>query len=94
MALGLWLRRIGNHWCLYRCISRSSKALGLLADLHTRTSISHGKQERLCVLQLEILIIELGAIDTLSSGSIASSKVSALDHKLLDDTVKSAALVG
>lgn len=42
---------------------------------------------------LEILILKLLSINTLPTRSIARSKVSSLDHKLLNHSVKTGALV-
>ncbi len=46
------------------------------------------------MLQVKILILKLRAIDGLSSSTIASCEVTALDHKLFDHTVESRAFVG
>lgn len=61
---------------------------------HTWTGIRHRKQERLCVLQLKVLILEFHSINTLTTSSIASRKVSTLNHELLDDSVEAGAFVG
>lgn len=45
------------------------------------------------MLQLEVLILELGAVDRLPARTVASREVSALDHELLDDPVEGRALV-
>jgi hypothetical protein len=41
----------------------------------------------------EGLVVELVAVDRLAAGAIASSKVTTLDHELLDDAVEDGALV-
>lgn len=41
------------------------------------------------MLQLEVLIGELLAIDGLATSSVAPCEVAALDHEVLDDTVES-----
>ena len=46
------------------------------------------------MLQLEVFIVELGAVDRLSASSIASREITTLDHKLLDDSVESGAFIG
>ena len=45
------------------------------------------------MLELEVLVLKLGAIDGLAASAIASSKVTTLNHELLDHTVEDAALV-
>lgn len=45
------------------------------------------------MLQLEVLVLELLAVDALAPGAVVCCKVSTLDHELLDDTVKPGALV-
>ena len=42
------------------------------------------------VLQLEVLIGELFAIDGLATSAVAVGEVASLDHEVLDDTVESA----
>ena len=44
------------------------------------------------MLQCEVLISELLAIDALATGAIASSEVTSLKHELGDDPVEAAAL--
>merc|ERR1712083_510414 len=44
------------------------------------------------MLQGEVLIRELGAVDRLATGAIAGSEVAALAHEVLDHTVKCATL--
>lgn len=45
------------------------------------------------MLQLEVLIGELLAVDGLAAGAIATGEVTALKHELRDDTVEFGALV-
>lgn len=45
------------------------------------------------MLQLEVLIRELGSINGLSASTITLGKVTTLDHKVLDDTMERGALV-
>jgi len=44
------------------------------------------------VLQLEVLIWELGTIDALAACAVVVGEVTTLNHEVLDDTVKGAAL--
>jgi hypothetical protein len=46
------------------------------------------------VLELEVLIVEFGAVDGFSTCAIASCKISTLDHELLDHSVEDRSLVG
>ena len=43
------------------------------------------------MFQLEVFVFKLFTVDRLSAGTIASRKVSALDHEALDDTVEARA---
>lgn len=45
------------------------------------------------MLQLEVLIRELVAVDGLAASTVALGEVTTLDHEVLDDTVESGALV-
>jgi hypothetical protein len=45
------------------------------------------------VLQLEVLIGELVAVDALAASAVALGEVATLDHELLDNTVEVGALV-
>jgi hypothetical protein len=59
----------------------------------TGTSIGHGQKERLLVLDGESLVVKLVAVNRLASSAVASSEVTTLNHKLLDDAVEDGALV-
>lgn len=45
------------------------------------------------MLQLEVFVGELVAVDGLAAGTVALGKVTTLDHEVLDDTVEGGALV-
>ena len=45
------------------------------------------------VLQTEVLVLKLVAVDRLSSGSISSGEVSPLAHEVGDDAVEAGSLV-
>jgi hypothetical protein len=45
------------------------------------------------VLQLEVLVGELVAVDGLAASAVALGEVTTLDHEVLDDTVERGALV-
>ena len=59
---------------------------------HTLSSVGHGEGSSL-VLDLEVLVLKLGAVDRLSSGAVVVGEVSSLDHEVLDDTVEGRSLV-
>lgn len=52
------------------------------------TSIGHRQQTGLVVLQDEVLIRELVAVDGLSTGTVTAGEVTTLEHELGDDTVE------
>jgi len=64
-----------------------------LRAVRSRTSISHRQHERLGVLQLEVLISELLAIDALATSAVSAGEVASLAHKILDNAVEARALV-
>jgi hypothetical protein len=76
------LRPIGT------CILRQHPQYPFSWDIHTWTRICHGEQERLGVFYLEVLIVELLAVDGLAARSIEVCEVSSLDHELLDHAVE------
>lgn len=43
--------------------------------------------------QLEVLILELVAVDRLAAGAVTLCEVTTLNHEVLDDTVESGVLV-
>lgn len=64
-----------------------------LGAIGVGAGISHGKDSRASVLQDEVLVGELLAIDGFSTGTIVVSKVTTLQHEVGDDAVESGALV-
>lgn len=46
------------------------------------------------MLEVEVLVVELGAVDGLPTCAIVGCEITTLDHELLDDAVESGALVG
>jgi len=69
---------------------RGNEELGAVG---VRPGVGHGQKERLVVLQLEVLIGELLAVNGLSAGAIATGEVSALEHEIGDHTVELGSLV-
>mmetsp|Transcript_18988 Transcript_18988/g.34278 ORF Transcript_18988/g.34278 Transcript_18988/m.34278 type:complete len:260 (+) Transcript_18988:210-989(+) len=68
----------------------SYEELGAIRPL---ASIGHAEQSRLLVLDSEVFILELLAVDGLATGAITIGEVAALAHELGDDTVEGAILV-
>lgn len=85
--------RIANtiSWVFY--IYNMYAVEGGLKAMLTGTSVGHAKQERAFVLEFEVLVLELGAVDTFAASAISCSEITTLDHELLDDSVEGAALV-
>jgi len=44
------------------------------------------------VLELEVLVLELGSVDRLAASTIVVGEVTSLNHEILDDTVETASL--
>lgn len=66
----------------------------MLPDIpHTRSSVCHAEQEWLFVLEFEVLVLKFLAVNALSSGTIASSEITTLNHERLDDAVETRSLV-
>lgn len=64
-----------------------------LAAVGSRSSIGHGENARLGVLQSEVFVLEFVAVDGLSTGSVVVCEVSSLAHEVRDHSVEAAALV-
>lgn len=64
-----------------------------LTSIGSWTGIGHGQKTFLGVLELEVLVLKLSSIDTLSTSAISSGEVTTLTHELRDDAVEFAALV-
>ena len=52
------------------------------------SSVGHGEESYLVVLQLEVLISEFGSVDRFSSSAVVVGEVSSLEHELGDDSVE------
>jgi len=64
-----------------------------LAAVGVGASISHRHDARASVLQLEVLISKLAAIDGLATSAIVVGEVATLAHEVGDDAVENATLV-
>jgi len=56
--------------------------------------VGHAQQVLLGVLGLKVFVIELAAVDRLSTGAVSDGKVTTLGHEAWDDTMEGGALVG
>ena len=54
------------------------------------SSVGHGEESLDVVLLSEVLVVELGSIDRLTSSSVAVGEISSLEHELRDDLRKEA----
>ena len=57
------------------------------------TAVGHGEDPRPGVLQTEVLVSELGAVDGLAAGAVVVGEVPRLAHEVGDDAVEGGALV-
>lgn len=75
--------------------SRGKTQLGhaCIGDIRVGAGVGHGQQTRAGVLDLEVLIGELLAVDGLATSAVATGEVTTLKHELRDDTVEGRALV-
>src|SRR5262245_11273211 len=64
-----------------------------LRAVGVRAGVGHGEEERPVVFALEVLVVELGAVDGLAAGSVVVGEVTSLEHELGDDAVKARSLV-
>jgi len=71
-------------------LDSANEKLGAISIL---ASVSHGEDTGTSVGELEVLICETVTIDRLATSAVVVGEVTALDHELLDDTMKSRALV-
>merc|ERR1711865_1257729 len=55
-------------------------------------SVGHGQSSGASVLEGEVLVLELGAVDGLAAGTVVVGEVTALAHEVGDDTVEGGAL--
>jgi len=67
----------------------------VLARGHAAETEEEERTEKtlLAVLQLEVLVGELVAVDGLAASAVALGEVTTLDHEVLDDTVEGGTLV-
>ena len=56
------------------------------------TSVGHGEDASAGVLVLEVLIIELSTIDTLTASTVSFGEIATLSHEIWNDSVEFAAL--
>lgn len=64
-----------------------------LGTIGVGTGIGHGKESRSSMLELEVLVGKLCAVDGFASGSISCGEIASLEHEVRDDSVEAAARV-
>lgn len=64
-----------------------------LGPVRVRAAIGHGQQVGLGVLVLEVLVLELAAVDRHPAGPVPAREVTALAHEVGDDAVEAGPLV-
>ncbi|OIC23906.1 hypothetical protein A7L51_18925 [Acinetobacter baumannii] len=64
-----------------------------LGAVGVSSGVGHGEDTRSSVLQVEVLVGELLAVDALTTGAVAAGEVATLEHELGDDAVEGRALV-
>jgi hypothetical protein len=66
-----------------------------LRAVRVRARVSHGEVTAVCMLVMEVLVVELFSvsIDALATGAVTFGEVTTLGHEAIDDTVELAALV-
>jgi len=65
-----------------------------LGSVGSGASVGHAQLASLGVLDIKVLIGELGTVDGDSAGAVAVGEVTTLSHEVRDDSVERAALVG
>jgi len=70
------------------CLSCAQEELGSIC---VRAGIGHGQNAFSGVLQLEVLVLKLVAIDALATSPVVVGEVSTLAHEAWDDTVEGGA---
>merc|ERR1719183_1144156 len=63
-----------------------------LASIRVWPGVGHGQLPRLRVFDLEILVLELRAVDALATPSVMHREIASLDHEVRDDAVEAASL--
>jgi len=90
------LAAINPHLSEHNVLSIQPLGLGSaqeeLGTVGVRSGVSHGQDSRSSVLQLEVLVLELVAIDGLAPGAIPGSEVTTLAHEVRDHPVEAGSL--
>eukprot|EP00614_Pseudopedinella_elastica_P019793 CAMPEP_0172646482 /NCGR_PEP_ID=MMETSP1068-20121228/240263_1 /TAXON_ID=35684 /ORGANISM="Pseudopedinella elastica, Strain CCMP716" /LENGTH=259 /DNA_ID=CAMNT_0013460745 /DNA_START=72 /DNA_END=851 /DNA_ORIENTATION=- len=88
------LKHLPEHHVLAvqpRRLHRADEKLGAVRVL---SSVRHRQNARARVLELEIFVLELVAVNGLATAAVAVGKIAALKHKLRNNAVECGALVG
>ena len=64
-----------------------------LRAVRVGSRVGHRKQERLRVVANKLLVVELFAVDGLAASAVSHSEITALNHKVFDNTMKLRVLV-
>jgi len=72
------------------CLNSAQEKLG---SVGVGTSVGHGENARSGVLQGEVLVRKLLAIDGFSTSAVVVGEVTSLAHEIVDNTVEGGALV-
>jgi hypothetical protein len=63
-----------------------------LATVGAWSGVGHGENTTSSVLELEVLISEVGSVDRLTTSAVSGGEVATLGHETLDDTMECGAL--
>jgi len=69
-------------------VGRINKGDEELGAVRVRSGVSHGKQTTFGVLDIEVLISELGTVDRFAPSAIASCEITTLSHEAWDDAMQ------
>jgi len=72
------------------CLHGRDKELGAVCVL---SGVGHRQETRLLMLEAEVLVGKLLAVDRFAASAVTASEVTALEHKLGDDAVEARACV-
>ena len=86
------LRNLSEHDVLPVEVGRTLEAQEELGAVCGGTGVRHGEDAATLVLQREVFVCELAAVDGLAPGAISLREVSALGHEPRDDPVEDRAL--